>query len=340
MENMPLVSILTPTYNHAKYLAECIESVLNQTYPAWEMIILNDGSTDNTSAIAREYAEKDSRIRVFDQQNIGIFRLVETYNKGVRLASGKFLAILEGDDWWAPDKLRLQVEAMEKNPGAILCWGMARCVNATRSEAYYSSPLLNDPEASWFNNEPVGSILNIFLFRNCIPALTILVTREAIVQAGGFRQVHHLPLVDLPTLYILATSGRFVFLPEVLGDWRLYANQVTKTYPAEMTEGFFRLASEFLEINKGKFNLSADQQLLKRYYSRRMVIAWARSGRFRLVRKEFAAARKDYAKAIFRYGLAEPVWKLRAITGWVFSLFKLDIEGLAKMLGKAHYSGD
>jgi glycosyltransferase involved in cell wall biosynthesis len=338
MENKPLVSIISPTYNHEKYLADCIESVINQTFTNWEMIILNDGSTDRTAGIAKSYQEADNRIRLISQENVGIFRLSETYNKGVALSHGTYLAILEGDDYWAPDKLEKQVAALEKDPDAVLCWSMARCVNADGSMVYYTSPNVDAPDNKHYNNEPVGSILNIFLFRNCIPALTILIRKEGLKQVGGFKQLFHLPLVDLPTLYELALIGRFIFIPETLGDWRNYATQVTKTYPAVMTEGFYHLAKSYLHSPKGKSVLKIEERDLDRYYAHRMVIAYARSGRYKLIRKEYASARRDYLKAISGYGLIEPVWKLRATVGLFFSFLHMDVEGLSKLMGKRSYT--
>jgi len=338
MEKHALVTILTPTYNHEKYLADCIESVLAQTYTDWEMIILNDGSTDRTAEIAASYRDKDGRIRLVNQENVGIFRLSETYNKGVAMSNGIFLAILEGDDCWAPEKLALQVAALQQNPAAVLCWSMARCVNADKSIVYYTAPDLQAADARLYNNDPVGSIMHIFLYRNCIPALTILLRKDALARIGGFKQVHHLPLVDLPTLYELAGMGSFVFIPELLGDWRNYASQVTKTYPAVMTEGFYRMAKSFLATKPASLTLEAEVKRIDRYYAGRMVIAYARSGRYKLIRKEYSSARRDYLSAIFGFGFVEPVWKLRAATGWILSLFHLDVEGLARILGKRSYT--
>ena len=338
MEKRPLISIISPTYNHEKYLADCIESVLCQTYSSWEMIILNDGSTDGTAGIAAAYRDKDSRIRLVNQENVGIFRLSETYNKGVSLSNGDYLAILEGDDCWATDKLEKQVAALQEDPDAVLCWSMARCVNADKSIVYYTAPDLSADDAHFYNNDPTGSIMNIFLYRNCIPALTILIKKEILVQIGGFKQVFGLPLVDLPTLYELALTGRFIFIPEPLGDWRNYATQVTKTYPAVMTEGFYKMAQQFLECHPQASSLIKDVSKLDDYYASRMVIAYARSGRYKLIRGGYSSARKDYFKAISGYGMAEPVWKLRAAVGWVFSLFHLNVEGLARLLGKRSYS--
>jgi len=123
-----------------------------------------------------------------------------------------------------------------------------------------------------------------------------------------------------------------------LGDWRNYANQVTKTYPAVMTEGFYKMAKLFMASPARTEVLKTDEKTLDLYYAGRMVIAYARSGRYKLIRKEYSSARKDYVKAISGYGWTEPVWKLRAAVGWVFSLFHMDVEGLSRILGKRSYT--
>lgn len=122
-ENLPMVSIISPTYNHEKFIADCIKSVLEQTFTNWEMIIIDDGSTDSTYSIACEYAQKDTRIKPFTQKNIGIFRLGESYNFALSQSKGKYVAVLEGDDVWLPGKLQIQVDSLEQNPECVLCWG-------------------------------------------------------------------------------------------------------------------------------------------------------------------------------------------------------------------------
>ena len=96
--NAPLVSILTPAYNHARFVGPCIESVLSQTYANWEQIIFNDGSTDNTGEIVKRYS--DRRIRYYRQENQGIEKLAKTYNRALAEARGSIVVILEGDDLW------------------------------------------------------------------------------------------------------------------------------------------------------------------------------------------------------------------------------------------------
>ncbi|MBQ3914697.1 MAG: glycosyltransferase family 2 protein, partial [Paludibacteraceae bacterium] len=97
--NNNLVSIITPLYNGERFIAQTIESVLTQTYTEWEMLIINDGSTDKSEEIALSYAEKDNRIRVYSQPNGGS---ASARNHGIRRAKGRYIALLDSDDLWEP----------------------------------------------------------------------------------------------------------------------------------------------------------------------------------------------------------------------------------------------
>lgn len=110
---MDLVSIITPTFNCAKFIGQTIESVQNQTYQNWEMLIVDDCSTDNTRDIVAKYNEKDSRIKYHClNKNSGA---AVTRNTALAMAQGRWIAFLDSDDLWAPDKLELQVRFMEEN---------------------------------------------------------------------------------------------------------------------------------------------------------------------------------------------------------------------------------
>lgn len=105
-----LVSIITPAYNCADYIEECIESIMNQTYQNWEMIIVNDKSIDNTQSIVESYVKKDSRIKLFNQEkNVGA---AAARNKALELSQGRFVAFLDSDDVWKPNKLERQLDFM------------------------------------------------------------------------------------------------------------------------------------------------------------------------------------------------------------------------------------
>ena len=109
----PLVSIITPAYNCEKYIGECIESVINQTYSNWEMIIVNDKSTDNTKNVIEKYIKKDNRIKIYNQEsNLGVSA---ARNKSIELSNGRFIAFLDSDDMWKADKLEKQINFMIDN---------------------------------------------------------------------------------------------------------------------------------------------------------------------------------------------------------------------------------
>ncbi|WP_302178527.1 glycosyltransferase family 2 protein [Phascolarctobacterium succinatutens] len=92
----PLISVIIPVYGVEKYISQCLESVINQTYKNLEIIVINDGTKDRSAEIAKKYAAKDSRIKVYDFKNGGVSL---ARNRGVNLANGEYIAYLDSDDW-------------------------------------------------------------------------------------------------------------------------------------------------------------------------------------------------------------------------------------------------
>ena len=337
MKEQPMVSIICPVYNHEKFIAGCIESARNQTFGDWEMIIVNDGSTDRTAEIIEPFIQLDERIHLYNQDNIGIFRLAETYNKALQLSQGKYIAVLEGDDLWEPDKLERQVKIMESDPGVVLAWG-------TPYKLYESSGMI-DPvfpfsiKEDVFNNDPPGMILRSLFFENPIPALSLLIRKDILIHSGGFHQDFHLPLVDLPTIFNIVPYGRFYFDQKLLGTWRATWDQVTKTYPVEILQGRWDLSRHYFNKYNQDYHELVPVSLkeIDRYFSDRLLITYTRSGRYKLIRKDFKGARQDYRKAIFFPGIRKPIWRLRALTGLLFSYPGWDVEGLSRVLGRVSY---
>lgn len=114
-----LVSIITPTYNCGEFIAETIESVIDQSYQNWEMIIVDDCSKDNTKEIVETYIQKDRRIKYYLlNRNSGA---AEARNKAMELAKGKYMAFLDSDDLWTIDKLNKQINFMKTNNYNFTC---------------------------------------------------------------------------------------------------------------------------------------------------------------------------------------------------------------------------
>lgn len=117
--NDKLVSIITPLYNGERFVGQTIESVMAQTYPEWEMIVVNDGSKDKGADVVRRYMEKDKRIRLIEQANGGC---ASARNHGLREAQGRFYCFLDADDYWDPGFLEEQLRFMaEKNAAIVTC---------------------------------------------------------------------------------------------------------------------------------------------------------------------------------------------------------------------------
>lgn len=118
MKTCPLVSVVTPCYNAASYIGETIDSVISQTYTNWEMIVVDDCSTDKSSDVVQMYSQQDKRISLLSTRtNTGSPAIPR--NMGIEYAKGKYIALLDADDIWYPNKLSEQISLMESKPCRI-----------------------------------------------------------------------------------------------------------------------------------------------------------------------------------------------------------------------------
>jgi glycosyltransferase involved in cell wall biosynthesis len=118
-DNWPTISIIIPTYNHDQFILGSLQSVMAQTYRNYEIIVINDGSPDNTGRMVEPYVAS-SRIKYIEQANAG---QGAARNRGIAEAKGEFIAFLDDDDLWPPDKLEWQVRELQNHPDAVLVYG-------------------------------------------------------------------------------------------------------------------------------------------------------------------------------------------------------------------------
>lgn len=118
----PLISIVIPVYNTEKYLAECIHSVLNQTYTPIEIICVNDGSTDTSGDVLQTFGDRIQIVTLEHNSGISVAR-----NKGIEIAHGEFLTFLDADDLWEPTKLEDQQNYLQQNPELDICFSHMKC---------------------------------------------------------------------------------------------------------------------------------------------------------------------------------------------------------------------
>jgi glycosyltransferase involved in cell wall biosynthesis len=135
-----LVSIIMPTYNCGAFIEETIRSAQSQTYKDWEMIIIDDGSKDNSAEVVRSYMEKDERIKFLQQENAGS---AAARNNGIRNAEGQYIALLDADDLWEPSFLQEQIAFMtEKDAVCVYC--SYKCIDENGNEIL--NPVICRPE--------------------------------------------------------------------------------------------------------------------------------------------------------------------------------------------------
>jgi len=187
----PIVSIILPTYNRADLLPAAIESVLNQTYSNWELIIWNDGSTDATKSILKKYS--DLRIRCLEDVNHGKSWAL---NRGIEVSSADYIAFLDDDDQWTPQKLQLQVKAMENHPDVEMLFGNYDNLNLStgrRGQGFQQNRAgLSQLKVVRSQTDKLNLIQDGFLKgiarENFIAFDTVLIRKNTIEKLGNFNE--------------------------------------------------------------------------------------------------------------------------------------------------------
>lgn len=241
----PVVSIFTLTFNQEAYVGQCIESVLAQEYTNWEMIILDDGSTDNTWGIIQGYTIRDGRIKSQRRDNKGIFAMAEAYNLMLSQSSGELIAILDGDDLWPSNKLSTQT-VFHFNQGFDFTFGVCVTIEANTLKLSGIIPSKGDRSRIGLI-EAKGGLSNEYL-RGSFPisAVTCMIHRSYLIKINGFTQPIYLPTTDYPTwVNVLATDCKAHFIDLELGFWRIQAGQTTWKRAREMALGMLRYSQEF-----------------------------------------------------------------------------------------------
>ncbi|HXG85360.1 MAG TPA: glycosyltransferase [Pyrinomonadaceae bacterium] len=205
----PSVSVVISSYNYAHFIGETIQSVLNQTYPAHEIIIVDDGSTDNSAEVIQAFGE---RVKFVRQQNQGV---CVARNRGAEMATGDILAFLDSDDIWLPNKLEKQVAAFlaDDEVGIVSC-GIRHFDKEGKTIAEYV-----DGRSGWCDKD-------ILLYREPVlnsTASVIAVRRDIFRRVGGFDEQRELfAAEDRELCYRVGKASKLAFIPEILVDYRIH----------------------------------------------------------------------------------------------------------------------
>lgn len=206
MSPLPAVSVIMPAHNTEQFIAQAIESVRSQTFKNWELIVVDDCSTDSTRVIAESLAHEDGRIFVVhNEQNIGV---AKTRNRGIDISSGEYIALLDCDDFWNPEKLSVQLSHIQKYNADI-----AYCSYAIVDEE-------GNKKACDFIVSPVATF-DSTLVQSTMSCSTVLIRRASMGEVRFTDEIYH---EDLALWLDLLRSGcTAVGCQEVLASYRIVA---------------------------------------------------------------------------------------------------------------------
>ena len=172
---MPKVSVITAAYNHVKFIRQSVESVQAQTFRDFEHIVIDDGSSDGTATILESFGNQITYVR---QENSGAHASI---NRGIRMSSGEYIAVVDSDDAWLPNKLERQVAVLDAAPDAGMVYSLA----------YFIDGDGNRQDESWLMGTPFDDPSQVFeelLQRNRIPVVTALMRRKCLDDVGFFSE--------------------------------------------------------------------------------------------------------------------------------------------------------
>lgn len=229
-----LVSIILPVFNAEMYLNDCLNSILNQTYKSWELVIVDDGSTDLSSEIIKSYT--DPRIRYTHQENAGV---ASALNLGLSIAKGHYVCRMDSDDLMCPNRLEKQISFLQFNPDVGVLGGQAEAFDE-KGRRYVIKKPLKDKALKW-----------LMLYENPFVHPTVMFNLK---NTGDI----HYPKVRMEDweLWVqLFSQTKFANLPDVVLSYRLHENQANLKYKADIINNLVvyksrSLVAEYFNIRK------------------------------------------------------------------------------------------
>jgi glycosyltransferase involved in cell wall biosynthesis len=322
---MPRVTIVAPTYNAAPFVRQCVDSALAQTFRDFELVVVDDGSTDGTPDIVESY--RDPRVRCLRLPHRGLRALAESYNAALAASHGELVAVLEGDDYWAPEKLEIQVRGFD-DPAVQLSWGAGLEVDPEGRPLKVSRNARVD---GMDRRLETGALFRALLRSYVLsPSITVMARRAALDRIGGFRQDGSAHYVDLPTwLLVLAHNpGVALYHGRLLGFWRRHAAQTTSRRGYTLVRERWRVVRDVVRGLDAEARTAVGwTERLARENRARWCIG---AGRAALRSGRFARARRLHLEALRE--APDVSLRLRALSGAVASAARVDLPGTWRRL--------
>lgn len=307
---VPRVSVVIPSFNCAAYIAQTVASVLAQTCSDLEVLLVDDGSSDDTVAIVRRLGA--ARVRVIEQENAGVCR---ARNRGIAEARGSFIALLDHDDWWLPGKLARQLQALQQAPQAGVCFSAFARWFKTAERGCFPAPESMDFAAVPDDVEPdfSGWIYHQFLLDCWMLTSTALFRREVFTRCGSFDE--DLPYSEDWDLWLrIAREFEFVMLRRPTTLYRMHDSQGSGLHrPVDYR-------TRLLESSAAAHGLASrdGRRITPAQFQRQLARYHADFGRGELHAGRRASALRAYGRAWALHPLRwkYPAYVLATLGGW------------------------
>ena len=212
-DNLPLVSVVIPCYNHQDYVEKSLKSVIEQTYKNIEIIVIDDGSKDNSVNVLKEL-QRNNQFILECQENMGVCK---TLNKAIGMSKGKYIAILASDDYWDLTKIDKQIKILETSNNSEFCF--------TQALEFDSN---TDKNMRIFPKNPLsGNVLNSVFVRQHVPAGSMMFSKNLFDKINGFDE--SLKEEDWDFVIRSAANTNFISIKEPLFFYRSHETNVMKT---------------------------------------------------------------------------------------------------------------
>ena len=229
-QSKPLVSVIIPAYNAARTICTTINSVLNQTYKNLEVIVVDDGSRDRTAELVQEIVQQDERVVLIKQANAGV---AKARNKGIEESQGEYVAPIDADDIWFPDKIELQVQCMLSSPASVgLVYTWSVCID-------YQGKIFGKYLADVYQKKHslTGCILPALAYTNFLNNASLpLIRRSCFAKIGGYdpqlKQQQAQGCEDLDLYLRIAEYYEFQVVPKFLMGYRQEINSMSRNCAA------------------------------------------------------------------------------------------------------------
>lgn len=263
MESNPLVTVITPTYNRADFLPEAIEGVLAQTFGDFELLVVDDGSTDNSPEIIADYEARDGRIRSFRQENQG---QSVARNRALSAARGEFICFLDSDNYWPSEKLEQQIAVFKAHPAVDVIYGDTITIDKeSREKSRHNMTRYSGHIAKWMLRD------------NCVSMNTAMARRKCFDQMGGMSGQRR--VADDYDLWLKFSAWyQFLYVPEYWAYYRVMDDQISsdktarfdsneaiihdfrRLYPEAVSEHDFNAGFAFFYVRKARYLASVGRK--------------------------------------------------------------------------------